>query len=95
MSLTVGDIGHARIAANSLLNCSERINTAVTNLENIFNDMQANGWKGNTSTTFYSNYETYHEEMLELKKQVRDVYNAIMNTISDAQESLNAGETPL
>ena len=88
------NIAAAKAAANQLLSVSGSLNRDISKLESIFNEMQSNGWKGNTSTTFYSNYETYHEEIMQLQTQLKDVYNAVSVRISGAEETEETGREP-
>ena len=84
------DLSSARSAALDLSSAKMQLSKENSNLAGIFSEMQANGWKGNTSTTFYSNYETYKTELDSLLSQLEDVGVALNGMISSAQASIDA-----
>ena len=77
-----------RKAANNIEYC----NTA---LSEIFEEMQANGWKGNSSTKFYQNYETYQSEMGDLKDQVNSALALAAKAIQEAEAQKAELEQPM
>ena len=84
------DLSAARSAALNLSSAKFQLSKENSNLASIFSEMQANGWKGNTSTTFYSNYETYSGDLQKLLSQLEEVGVALNGMISSAQASIDA-----
>ena len=86
----VVDLSAARSAALNISSAKMNLSKENSNLASIFSEMQANGWKGNTSTTFYSNYETYKGELENLLSQLGDIGIALDKMISSAQATIEA-----
>ncbi len=82
------EIAAARKAAASLNNAEMNLEASNNILSQIFEIMKSNGWKGNTSTTFYSNAEDYKKQLSELDSQIKEVESA-MNTIINKAEELS------
>ena len=66
----------------------------ITDLTNIKETMSINGWKGNSSTTFYANIDTYLDNLNNLYKDLENIQVVLKdasNTMQQSNDDLSVG----
>ena len=70
---TVRNAQKVESATKELEKCSTSTRRMVIKFNHIMELMQKNGWKGDSSTTFYQKATNYKSQLRSLQKQINEV----------------------
>lgn len=72
---------------STLNGVSSNLEYQINYIERVKDIMKNNGWKGNTSTTFYSNIDTYISQMRTLLNEIGDFNQGVKDAFAKIQAS--------